>query len=111
MGTARYCLSKYNINHSETVSKFNTVIELSTCLIPLYVLLSVVMPCLTKFVQLEFSSIVLNGHRDGVNAVKFDVDISMLLSGGMSFVYLPSVAHLPSFRQLWFYNCMGLRIS
>jgi hypothetical protein len=36
------------------------------------VLLSVVMPCLTKFVQLEFSSIVLNGHRDGVNAVKFN---------------------------------------
>ena len=38
-----------------------------------------------KFFQLEFSNIVLDGHRDGVNAVKFDADLSMLLSGGKSF--------------------------
>lgn len=68
------------------------------------------MPCLIKFVQLEFSGVVLDGHRDGVNAVKFDADLSMLLSGGMSFVCLLSVAYLP-FRQLWSYNCMGLGIT
>jgi hypothetical protein len=43
-----------------------------------------------KLSQLEFSSIVLDGHRDSVNAVKFDADLSMLLSGGKSFVCLPA---------------------
>jgi WD40 repeat protein len=50
-----------------------------------------------NFVQLEFFGVVLDGHRDGVNAVKFDADLSMLLSGGMSFVcLLSSVAYLLS---------------
>jgi hypothetical protein len=77
-------------------------LNFSTYLIPQYVLLSVVMPYLTNFVQLEFSGVVLDGRPDGVNAVKFDADLSMLLSGGMSFVCLLSVAYLP-FRQLWSY--------
>jgi hypothetical protein len=37
----------------------------------------------------EFSSIVLDGHCDSVNAVKFDADLSMLLSGGKLIVCLP----------------------
>ena len=41
---------------------------------------------------LAFSSIVLKGHHDSVNAVKFNADLSMLLSGGKLFVCLPSVA-------------------
>ena len=54
-------------------------------------------PCLTTFQ--EFSSIVLDGHPDSVNAVKFDADLSMLLSGGKSFVKssvcLPNYILLP----------------
>jgi WD40 repeat protein len=44
----------------------------------------------------EFSSIVLDGHCDSVNAVKFDADLSMLLSGGKLIVcpYI-SLIHLP----------------
>jgi hypothetical protein len=43
-----------------------------------------------KSFQLESSSFTLDGHRDSVNAVKFDADLSMLLSGGKLFVGLPS---------------------
>jgi hypothetical protein len=43
-----------------------------------------------KFFQLEPSSFTLDGHRESVNAVKFDADISMLLSGGKFSVCLPS---------------------
>jgi hypothetical protein len=42
-----------------------------------------------KFFQLEISSIVLDGHRDSVNAMKFNDNLSMLISGGRFFVCLP----------------------
>jgi hypothetical protein len=57
-------------------------------LVLLYVLLSNRHALPNKFFQLESSSI-LDGHRDSVNVVKFDADISMLLSGGKWFVALP----------------------
>ena len=41
--------------------------------------------------QLDLFSIVLDGHRDSVNTIKFDPDVSMLLSGGKLFVCLLSV--------------------
>jgi WD40 repeat protein len=40
-----------------------------------------------------FSSTLLDGHRNSVNAVKFDADLSMLLSGGKLLVS-------PPFRRL-----------
>jgi hypothetical protein len=62
-----------------------------------------------SFFQLESSSFALDGHRDSVNAVKFDADLSMLLSGGKLFLpaLISSLLTLVS-RQLWSYNRMGL---
>ena len=80
MGVACNCLLKYKISPLSVPS---------TCLIPLYVLLSSCHALPNKFFQLELSSIVLEGHCNSVNAVKFDADLSMLLSGGKSFICLP----------------------
>ena len=91
--TARNCLSKYKISQ---ISPLPSTLNFSTCLIPLYVLPIKCHALPNKFFQLESSNIVLDGHRDSVNAVKFDADLSMLLSGGKSFVYLP-FPHLTSF--------------
>ena len=63
-----------------------STLNFSTCLIPLYVLPIKCHASPNKFFQLESSNIVLGGHHDSVNAVKFDADLSMLLSGGKSFV-------------------------
>jgi WD40 repeat protein len=64
-------------HHSQSFQHFST-----SCLKLLYVLLSSHHTLPNKFFQLEFSTIVLDGHRDSVNALKFDADLSMLLSGG-----------------------------
>lgn len=63
-----------------------------------------------EFSQLEFSSIVLDGHRDSINAIKFDADLSMLLSGGKLLSACLLRLLKPPSRQLWSYNRMGLGI-
>jgi hypothetical protein len=65
---------------------------------------------LTNSFQLEPSSITLDGHHDSVNLVKFNADLSLLLSGGKLFVCLLSLLLTIVSRQLWLYNHMGLGI-
>jgi WD40 repeat protein len=49
--------------------------------------------------QVQPSSIVLEGHRDSVNAIKFNADLCLLLSGGTSF-FLLSLDPQPEFVAL-----------
>ena len=41
--------------------------------------------------QIPTSQTILQGHRDSVNALRFNVDLTFLLSGGMSFYHLNSL--------------------
>jgi hypothetical protein len=50
-----------------------------------------------RFFQVE-SSNTLDGHRDSVNAIKFNDDLSMLLSGGEWFVSSLFNPHLTNFQ-------------
>ena len=99
------CLSKYKNPLLVCWNSWNT-----RCLILLYVLLSNCHDLPNKSFQLE-STVTLDGHSDSINTVKFNIDLSMLLSGGKLFVYLPAlVALIVVFRQRWSYNCMELGI-
>ena len=39
--------------------------------------------------QIKPTSVVLKGHRESVNLIQLNADLSMLLSGGMPFVSFP----------------------
>ena len=63
---------------------------------------------LTLIPQIPKSETVFKGHHDSVNAIKFNAELTFLLSGGMLF-YLTIIFTTVTgiLRQLWPHYCMG----